>query len=69
MRGGGKKVISEALERIYGDVPEIAEVAVLENKGALVALVRPERYCSFQRSDVSVLRTPRHRAPPQKRRL
>jgi long-chain acyl-CoA synthetase len=40
--GGGKKVIPEDLERSYGGVPEIAEVAVLEDKGALVALVRPE---------------------------
>jgi hypothetical protein len=38
----------------------------LEDKGALVAVVPPERYCSFQKSDVSVLKTPRHRAPPQK---
>src|SRR6516162_7961191 len=40
--GGGKKVSPEDLERTYGGAPEIAEVAVLENKGALVALVRPE---------------------------
>jgi hypothetical protein len=50
----------------YGDVSEIAEIAMLEDKGALIAVVPPERYCSFQKSDVSVLRTPRHRAPPQK---
>ncbi len=41
--GGGKKVAPEDLERIYGGAPEIAEVAVLEDKGALVALVRPDR--------------------------
>jgi len=41
--GGGKKVAPEDLERIYGGIPEIAEVAVLEDKGALVALVRPDR--------------------------
>jgi long-chain acyl-CoA synthetase len=40
--GGGKKVALEDLERIYGDAPEIAEMAVLEDKGALVALVRPD---------------------------
>src|SRR5262245_45360508 len=40
--GGGKKVIPEDLERSYGGAPEIAEVAVLEDRGALVALVRPE---------------------------
>jgi len=39
---GGKKVAPEDLERIYGNAPEIAEMAVLEDKGALVALVRPE---------------------------
>jgi len=41
--GGGKKVAPEDLEPIYGVAPEIAEVAVLEDKGALVALVRPDR--------------------------
>jgi long-chain acyl-CoA synthetase len=40
--GGGKKVIPEDLERIYGSAPEISEIAVLEEKGALVALVRPD---------------------------
>src|SRR5882762_4451358 len=40
--GGGKKASPEDLERTYGGAPEIAEVAVLEDKGALVALVRPE---------------------------
>jgi len=41
--GGGKKVAPEDLEPIYGAAPEIAEVTVLEDKGALVALVRPDR--------------------------
>ena len=40
---GGKKVAPEDLERSYGRAPEIAEMAVLEDKGALVALVRPDR--------------------------
>jgi long-chain acyl-CoA synthetase len=40
--GGGKKVIPEDLERIYGAEPEISEIAVLEDRGALVALVRPD---------------------------
>ena len=40
--GGGKKVIPEDLERIYGSAPEVSEIAVLEDKGALVALVRPD---------------------------
>ena len=44
--GGGKKVIPEDLERSYGGAPEIAEVAVLEDRGALVALVgRRRRNC------------------------
>ena len=41
--GGGRKVNPENLERIYGEAPEIAELAVLEDKGALVALVRPDQ--------------------------
>jgi long-chain acyl-CoA synthetase len=40
--GGGKKVIPEDLERIYGNALEVSEIAVLEDKGALVALVRPD---------------------------
>lgn len=40
--GGGKKVNPEDLERIYGSVPEIRELALLEDNGALVALVRPD---------------------------
>jgi len=40
--GGGKKVNPEDLERIYGGVPEILEFALLEDNGALVALVRPD---------------------------
>src|SRR5271166_4769229 len=41
--GGGKKVAPEDLELIYDTAPEITEMAVLEDKGALVALVRPDR--------------------------
>ncbi len=40
--GGGKKVSPEELERIYGAAPQIQEIAVLEQDGALVALVRPD---------------------------
>jgi long-chain acyl-CoA synthetase len=40
--GGGKKASPEELERVYGNAPEIAELAVLEHEGALVALVRPD---------------------------
>lgn len=40
--GGGKKVNPEDLEPIYGSAPEIIELALLEEKGALVALVRPD---------------------------
>jgi long-chain acyl-CoA synthetase len=40
--GGGKKVNPEDLERVYGAAPQICEIAVLENEGALVALVRPD---------------------------
>lgn len=47
--GGGKKVSPDELERIYGDAPEIAEIAVLEDKGALVALVRPDPAKLFKR--------------------
>jgi long-chain acyl-CoA synthetase len=41
--GDRKKVIPEDLERVYGSAPEIAEIAILEEKGALVALVRPDQ--------------------------
>ena len=40
--GGGKKVMPEDLERVYGSAPEVSEIAILEDKGALVALVRPD---------------------------
>jgi long-chain acyl-CoA synthetase len=41
--GGGKKVVDpEHLERLYGRAPEIAEIALLEHAGGLVALVRPD---------------------------
>ncbi len=39
--GGGKKVNPEALERHYGTSPYIREIAVLERRGSLVALVVP----------------------------
>ncbi|GIK96856.1 MAG: long-chain-fatty-acid--CoA ligase [Alphaproteobacteria bacterium] len=40
--GGGKNVFPEALEKHYGASPYIREIAVLERKGALVALVLPD---------------------------
>lgn len=40
--GGGKKLFPEEAERVYGASPFIAEVAVLERQGALVALVVPK---------------------------
>ena len=40
--GGGKKVDPEELEHIYGDAPEIAELAVIWTRTRLVALVRPD---------------------------
>ena len=40
--GGGKNVFPEDLEREYGASPFIEEIAVLEHKGALHALVRPD---------------------------
>lgn len=40
--GGGKKVIPEDLERVYGAAAEIAELALIEREGGLVALVRPD---------------------------
>ena len=39
--GGGKHFFPEDLERKYADSPFIEEIAVLEQGGALVALVRP----------------------------
>jgi long-chain acyl-CoA synthetase len=39
---GGKKVVPEELENVYGAAPAITEVAVIEDKGRLVALVRPD---------------------------
>jgi long-chain acyl-CoA synthetase len=39
--GAGTKVDPEELERIYGRAPQIHEIAVLEDQGALVALVYP----------------------------
>ncbi|MGE0418078.1 MAG: AMP-binding protein [Acetobacteraceae bacterium] len=40
--GGGKKVIPEDLERVYAAIPQVREIALLEENGALVALVRPD---------------------------
>ena len=40
--GGGKKVNAEDLERVYGSAPGIREIAVLEDRGSLVALVRAD---------------------------
>ena len=40
--GGGKKIFPEELEKRYGASPFIREVAVLERRGALVALVVPD---------------------------
>jgi long-chain acyl-CoA synthetase len=40
--GGGKKVNAEDLERVYGSAPGIREIAVLEERGSLVALVRAD---------------------------
>lgn len=39
---GGKNVYPEELEKEYGEAPGIAELAVLEREGRLVALVRPD---------------------------
>lgn len=39
--GGGKKVNPEEMEKVYGTSRYIREIAVLENKGVLVALVVP----------------------------
>lgn len=40
--GGGKKIDPEELERVYGRAPQVREIALLEERGALVALVRPD---------------------------
>jgi long-chain acyl-CoA synthetase len=40
--GGGKNIYPEEIERVYGQSPYIGEIAVLENAGALVALVVPK---------------------------
>ncbi|MGH8160551.1 MAG: AMP-binding protein [Gammaproteobacteria bacterium] len=39
--GGGKKIHPEELEKFYGASPYVQEIAVLEQAGSLVALVRP----------------------------
>jgi long-chain acyl-CoA synthetase len=41
--GGGKKVNAEDLERVYGSAPGVREIAVLEERGTLVALVRADQ--------------------------
>ncbi len=40
--GGGKNVFPEDLERVYGETPYFAEVAVLERDGDLVGLIVPD---------------------------
>ncbi|MEE8334443.1 MAG: AMP-binding protein [Alphaproteobacteria bacterium] len=40
--GGGKNVFPEDVEAVYGDNPLIADIAVLERDGVLVALVLPD---------------------------
>ena len=40
--GGGKNVFPDSLEKHYGASPFIREIAVLEHRGALVALVLPD---------------------------
>jgi len=40
--GGGKKIIPEDLEQVFSGIPQIVEIALLEDHGALVALVRPD---------------------------
>ena len=41
--GGGRKISPEDLEHVYSGAAEISEIAVLEQNGALVALVRPDQ--------------------------
>ncbi len=41
--GGGKNVFPDELEKVYGASPLIGEVAVVERKGALVALAVPDQ--------------------------
>ena len=73
--GGGKKVAPEDLERSYGSAPEIAEMAVLEDNGALVALVRPdpdklrERGATNLRDGIRVILAEKARDLPSWQRL
>jgi long-chain acyl-CoA synthetase len=73
--GGGKKVVPEDLERIYGSAPEISEIAVLEEKGTLVALVRPDavelraRGATNLRDGIRVILGERARQLPSYKRL
>jgi len=46
--GGGKKVDPETLERIYGGSRYIREIAVLEHKGSLAALIVPSLEASYE---------------------
>ena len=39
---GGKNIFPEEVEAVYGESPSIHEIAVLEQKGRLVALIVPE---------------------------
>src|SRR6516165_6482885 len=73
--GGGKKVLPEDLEKIYGSAPEITEIAVLEDNGALVGLVRPdpekllERGATNLRDAVRVILAEKAQALPSWKRL
>ena len=52
--GGGKNVFPEELEKRYGACPFIREVAVLERRGALVALVVPDAAAIRSSANASV---------------
>jgi long-chain acyl-CoA synthetase len=73
--GGGKKVLPEDLEKIYGSIPEIAEIALLEEKGAVAGLVRPEpeklreRGATNLRDAIRVLLAEKAQALPSWQRL
>jgi len=73
--GDGKKINPEELERIYERAPEIVELALLEDKGALVALVRPdearlrERGISNLRDGIRVLLGEKAQGSPSHQRL
>ena len=73
--GGGKKVDPEDLERTYGAAPEISEMAVLEERGGIVALVRPdtaklrERGATNLRDGIRIVLGERTQALPSYERL